>query len=201
MTNPTQSLDTRLSPHAPAVLSVFRVVFGLLFLCHATSHLFGWPLASQQAPVGAWPFFYAGILELIASILITVGLFTRIAAFVASGVMAFAFFTQHLPTGVIPMTNGGELAVLYCFAFFFLVFAGGGTFALDARLHGASRPQGVLRRSRSAVLALLGRRSVELEPTVNVHRLPAELLERHGVDHRVDAAASLRRVVDVEQGR
>ena len=220
MTNPTQSLDTRLSPHAPAVLSVFRVVFGLLFLCHATSHLFGWPLASQQAPVGAWPFFYAGILELIASILITVGLFTRIAAFVASGVMAFAFFTQHLPTGVIPMTNGGELAVLYCFAFIFLVFAGGGTFALDARLQGASRPQGVLRRSRSAVLALLGRRSVELEPTVNVHRLPAdiasggeilhrpgdliglaELLERHGVDHRLDAAASLRRVVDVEQGR
>ena len=49
MTNPTQSLDTRLSPHAPVVLSVFRVVFGLLFLCHATSHLFGWPLASQQA--------------------------------------------------------------------------------------------------------------------------------------------------------
>lgn len=142
MTNPTQNLDTRLSPHAPAVLSVFRVVFGLLFLCHATSHLFGWPLASQQAPVGVWPFFYAGILELIASILITVGLFTRIAAFVASGVMAFAFFTQHLPTGVIPMTNGGELAVLYCFAFFFLVFAGGGTFALDARLNGASRLAG-----------------------------------------------------------
>ena len=107
-------------------------------MARATSHLFGWPLASQQAPVGAWPFFYAGILELIASILITAGLFTRTAAFVASGVMAFAFFTQHLPTGVIPMANGGELAVLYCFAFFFLVFAGGGTFALDARLNGAA---------------------------------------------------------------
>jgi putative oxidoreductase len=77
MTNPTKSLAARLSPHAPAVLSVFRVVFGLLFLCHATSHLFGWPLASQQAPVAVWPFFYAGILELIAAILITVGLFTR----------------------------------------------------------------------------------------------------------------------------
>lgn len=135
MTNPALRLDARLSPHSPAVLSLLRVVFGLLFLCHATSHLFGWPLASQQAPVGTWPFFYAGILELVTAILITVGLFTRIAAFLASGVMAFAFFTQHLPTGVIPMTNGGELAVLYCFAFFFLVFAGGGTFALDARLH------------------------------------------------------------------
>ena len=135
MTNPVPRLDARLGPHAPAVLSLCRVVFGLLFLCHATSHLFGWPLASQQAPVGTWPFFYAGILELVTAVLITVGLFTRIAAFLASGVMAFAFFTQHLPTCVIPMTNGGELAVLYCFAFFFLFFAGGGTFALDTRLH------------------------------------------------------------------
>jgi putative oxidoreductase len=139
MTSPARRLDERLTPHAPAVLSLLRVVFGLLFLCHATSHLFGWPLTSQQAPAGAWPFFYAGVLELVTAILITVGLFTRIAAFVASGVMAFAFFTQHLPTGVIPMTNGGELAVMYCFVFFFLIFAGGGTFALDARLHGEAR--------------------------------------------------------------
>ena len=94
------------------------------------------------APVGAWPFFYAGVLELVAGVLITVGLFTRIAAFLASGAMAVAFFTQHLPTGVIPMTNGGELAVLYCFAFFLLIFTGGGAFALDARLHGASRLAG-----------------------------------------------------------
>ena len=139
MTNPTQRLDARLSPHAPAVLSLLRVVFGLLFLCHATSHLFGWPLASQQAPVGTWPFFYAGVLELVTAILITIGLFTRVAAFIASGVMAFAFFTQHLPTGVIPMTNGGELAVMYCFVFFFLVFAGGGAFALDTRLNSGPR--------------------------------------------------------------
>lgn len=129
----TQKLDARLSPQAPAVLSLFRVIFGLLFLFHATSHLFGWPLATAQAPVGTWPFFYAGILELITAILITIGLFTRIAAFIASGVMAFAFFTQHLPTGVIPTTNGGELAVLYCFAFFLLVFTGGGAYALDSR--------------------------------------------------------------------
>jgi putative oxidoreductase len=129
----TTNLDARLNPHAPAVLSIFRVVFGLLFLCHATSHLFGWPMAAQQAPVGTWPFFYAGVLELVTAILITVGLFTRIAAFIASGVMAFAFFTQHLPTGIIPMTNGGELAVLYCFAFLLLVFTGGGAFAIESR--------------------------------------------------------------------
>ena len=135
MTSPMHQLDARLNPHAPTVLSLFRVIFGLLFLCHATSHLFGWPMPGQQAPVGVWPFFYAGVLELVTSLLIIVGLFTRIAAFVASGVMAFAFFTQHLPTGIIPMTNGGELAVLYCFAFFLLVFTGGGSLALDTRLH------------------------------------------------------------------
>ncbi|MBJ7341471.1 DoxX family protein [Mycolicibacterium sp.] len=134
----TTKLDARLTPQAPAVLSLFRVVFGLLFLCHATSHLFGWPLAAQQAPVGTWPFWYAGVLELVTAILITVGLFTRIAAFVASGVMAFAFFTQHLPTGIIPMTNGGELAVLYCFAFFLLIFTGGGVYAIDSRRRNGS---------------------------------------------------------------
>lgn len=71
--------------------------------------------------------------------LITLGLFTRIAAFVASGVMAFAFFTQHVPTGsIIPMVNNGEPAVLYCFAFLLLVFTGGGALALDARRSGTS---------------------------------------------------------------
>ena len=127
-----QKLDTRLRPYSPAALGVFRVIFGLLFLCHATAHLFGWP-AGPAAPAGMWPFFYAGIIELVTAVLITIGLFTRIAAFFASGTMAFAFFTQHLPTGVIPMTNGGELAVMYCFAFLFLVFAGAGAFALDSR--------------------------------------------------------------------
>ena len=134
MTDST-SLDARLSPHAPAVLSLFRVIFGLLFLCHASAHLFGWP-SGPAAPVGVWPYFYAGCIELVAGVLITLGLFTRVAAFFASGVMAFAFFTQHLPTGIIPMNNGGELAVLYCFAFFLLVFTGGGTFALDAMRRG-----------------------------------------------------------------
>jgi putative oxidoreductase len=136
--NLIHNLDSRLNPLAPAVLSVFRVLFGLLFSCHAISHLFGWPMASQQAPVGSWPFFYAGIVELATSILLVFGLFTRIAAFIASGVMAFAFFNQHLSTGIIPMTNGGELAVLYCFVFALLVFTGGGAFALDARLRSRS---------------------------------------------------------------
>lgn len=128
----TTKLDARLSPHAPTALSLFRVIFGLLFLCHAGAHLFAWPSGPAAAP-GQWPYFYAGVIELVVGVLITLGLFTRIAAFFASGTMAFAFFTQHVPTSIIPMLNGGEPAVLYCFAFLLLVFTGGGAIALDAR--------------------------------------------------------------------
>jgi putative oxidoreductase len=73
---------------------------------------------------------------LVVGILITAGLFTRIAAFVASGEMAFAYFTQHLPNGFWPIANKGELAVLYCFSFLLLVFVGGGAFAVDAARSG-----------------------------------------------------------------
>ncbi|CAN5836523.1 DoxX family protein [soil metagenome] len=131
------TLDARLSPHAPAALGVFRVIFGLLFLCHATSHLFGWP-SGPAAPAGVWPFFYAGIIELVVGILITIGLFTRIAAFIAACAMAYAFFTVHVANGIIPMVNGGEPAVLYCFAFLLLIFTGAGAFALDSRIGGKS---------------------------------------------------------------
>lgn len=132
----TTALDARLSPHAPTVLSLFRVIVGVLFLCHASAHLFGWPTGPAAAP-GQWPSFYAGVIELVTGALITLGLFTRIAAFVASGTMAFAFFTQHAPKSIVPMLNNGEPAVLYCFAFLLLVFTGGGAIALDARRRAA----------------------------------------------------------------
>ena len=131
----THNLDARLNPHAPAVLSLFRVVVGLLFTCHGLSHLFGWPeAAGPAAPVGVFPYWWAGVLELVTGILVTIGWFTRLAAFIASGVMAFAYFTQHIETGFLPIVNGGELAVLYCFAFFLLVFTGGGAFAVESRM-------------------------------------------------------------------
>lgn len=129
----TQNLDTRLNTQVPAVLSLFRLILGLLFACHGTSHLFGWP-TGPSVPAGTWPFWWAGIIELITGILIALGLFTRPAAFLASGTMAFAYFTEHLPNGFWPINNGGELAVVYCFAFFLLVFTGGGAYALDARM-------------------------------------------------------------------
>jgi putative oxidoreductase len=144
----TQQLDARLNPHAPAVLSLFRIVFGLLFLNHAVSHLFGWPAAAgPAAPVGLWPYWWAGLLELITSVLITIGLFTRIAAFLASGIMAFAYFTQHLPNAFPPLVQGGgETAVMNCFAFFLLVFTGGGLYALDSRRRSRVVTTGTRRR-------------------------------------------------------
>jgi putative oxidoreductase len=147
----TQRLDTRLNPHAPTVLSLFRIVFGFLFLCHGTSLLFGWP-AATVAPSGSLVWL-SGLIELITGILITLGLFTRPAAFIASGEMAVAFFTQHLPHGFWPINNGGELSVLYCWAFFLLVFTGPGAYALEGGFGagGPVRVRSYLRRApRSA---------------------------------------------------
>jgi putative oxidoreductase len=122
----------RLNPYAPAVLSLFRVICGLVLLTHATTHLFGWP-TGQAAPIASWPYWWAGSLELVTGVLITIGLFTRIAAFISSGVLAFAYFTQHMPTSFWPIVNKGEPALLLCFAFFLFVFIGGGAYALDSR--------------------------------------------------------------------
>jgi putative oxidoreductase len=131
------TLDTRLNTYSPAVLSLFRVVFGLMFLLFGTSKIFDWPIAFG-VPTGSWPVWYAGIIELVAGLLITLGLFTRIAAFIASGHMAVAYFWQHQPHALWPIVppemggNGGLSAILFCFAFLLLVFSGPGAFALDS---------------------------------------------------------------------
>jgi putative oxidoreductase len=137
-----RDLEARLNSNWPIALAVFRVVFGLLFLSQGLTKLTGWPVVAHKAAVGEWPFYYAGWIELVTSVLIIVGLFTRAAAFIACGEMAFAYFTQHLPHGFFPISNGGELAVLYCFGFFLLIFSGAGPYALDARRSrwGSRRP-------------------------------------------------------------
>ena len=114
------------------------MAFGLLFLCHGVAVVFGWPAAADlAAPVGAWPFWWGGVLELVTGVLISIGLWTRISALVASGIMAFAYVTEHTSTGLLPIANGGELAAMYCFAFFLLIFTGGGPYALDSRIREA----------------------------------------------------------------
>lgn len=130
----TTNLDARLTSISPAVVSLFRIVFGFLFAIHGASKLFAWPVdsGSGATPVGTWPYWYAGVIELVLGLLIMLGLFTRIAAFISSCEMAFAYFTQHQPKGRLPLENGGELAVLYCFGFLLLAAIGGGAYALDA---------------------------------------------------------------------
>jgi putative oxidoreductase len=142
------NLDARLTRFSPQVLSLFRIVFGLLYTVHATQKLFAWPVGLPTAsgamtgpavPMGTWPGWWGGLIEIVAGLLIMTGLVTRLAAFVASGEMAFAYFTQHQPKALWPIENGGELAVLMCFGFFLLVFTGGGAYALDAMREGRPR--------------------------------------------------------------
>ncbi len=129
-----RNLETSLNTYSPTVLSIFRIVIGFLFAVHGSSILFGWPIATKM-PVGTWPGWWAGLIEFVTGLLVLVGLFTRPAAFLASGTMAVAYFWQHQPKALWPIdpANGGEPAVLFCFAFFLLVFLGPGAHALDTR--------------------------------------------------------------------
>ena len=101
----TTNFDTRLASFSSPVLSIFRIIFGLLYTLHGSMKLFAWPLGTK-VPVGTWPFWWAGLIEFILGLLIVVGLFTRIAAFVASGEMAFAYFYRHWP----PLGGGPSAA-------------------------------------------------------------------------------------------
>lgn len=119
---------------APYVLAILRIIVALLFLQHGLSKFFGFPSAGAPHPqLFDMEWFAAGI-ELVGGILLTLGLFTRAAAFIMSGEMAVGYFLFHAPESFYPYLNHGELAVMYCFVFFYFVFAGGGPFSLDALL-------------------------------------------------------------------
>jgi putative oxidoreductase len=130
-------IDTkRLSEWTPYALGILRIVAGLIFLEHGTQKLLGIP-AGERAFVDAFTLsWWAGLFELILGALITVGLFTRLAAFIASGEMAIAYWLAHAPQNFFPVNNMGDAAILYCFVFLFLVFAGPGKWSLDG-LRGA----------------------------------------------------------------
>ena len=116
---------------APRMLSVLRIVTALLFMTHGTSKLLNLPAlrASPEPWTLSW---VAGVLELVGGALLTLGLFSRATAFLLSGEMAFAYFLAHAPQAFLPIENRGELAVLYCFVFFYLWWAGPGPWSLDA---------------------------------------------------------------------
>lgn len=116
---------------APRVLSILRIVTALLFLEHGTQKLLGFP-ASDYSPAFMSLPWIAGVLELFGGALLVIGLFTRPVAFILSGQMAVAYFTVHAPGSFFPVLNGGEAAILFCFVFLYLVFAGPGPWSVDA---------------------------------------------------------------------
>ncbi|MGW4044507.1 DoxX family protein [Streptomyces sp. NPDC004721] len=127
-----ETLD-RVQPYA---LAPFRLVIGLLFACHGAASLFGvfggvYGTNGGTVPTGDWPGWYASVIQLICGLLTVAGLFTRLAAFIASGSMAYAYFVVHQPTALLPLQNDGESSALFCWAFLLLVFTGPGALALD----------------------------------------------------------------------
>ncbi|OBB38801.1 DoxX family protein [Mycobacterium sp. 852002-51961_SCH5331710] len=134
------TFDARLSSYSSPFLSLFRIIAGILLALHGSQKVFGWPVAAPvPIEVGSWPLWWAGLIELVAGLLIAVGLFTRIAAFIASGEMAVAYFWQHWPplegppASFWPMENGGEVVLLYCFGFLAISALGAGAWSIDAR--------------------------------------------------------------------
>jgi putative oxidoreductase len=127
---------------APRVLSILRIVAALLFFEHGTSKLLGFPPSEHSGPEFLSLSWVAGVLELVGGALLVVGLFTRLVAFVLSGEMAFAYWMAHAPNSAFPLANGGDAAILYCFVFLYIVFAGGGPWSLDALRKKDSRAVG-----------------------------------------------------------
>jgi putative oxidoreductase len=119
-----------LSRWQPQLLAVLRIVTGLLFLEHATQKFFAFPAPFPVHPLPPL-LVAAGVIELVAGVLVTVGLFTRLAAFIASGEMAVGYFMMHFPQGFWPALNKGEGAILFCFIFLYLTAAGAGAWSID----------------------------------------------------------------------
>lgn len=115
----------------PYFLSILRIVVALLFLEHGLQKYFAFPSAGPHMR----PLLYVqGIIEIVGGVILLLGLYTRIVAFILSGDMAFAFFIAHFPRSFFPAVNGGDAAVLYCFIFLYIFFAGGGAWSLDRAL-------------------------------------------------------------------
>jgi putative oxidoreductase len=131
----------------PRVLSVLRIIVGLLYMEHGMSKLFNFPPGTIH-PSFPGLLWFAGVLECFGGALIALGLLTRPVAFLLSGEMAIAYFMVHAPRSFFPLLNGGEGAVLYCFAFLYLACAGGGEWSLD-RLRASMAAPGAAARSRA----------------------------------------------------
>jgi len=119
--------------YADLAYCIVRIVIGLLFACHGETKILGFPV-SQYGPATNTLGFVSGWIELICGFLVALGLFTRVGAFFASGEMAVAYFMFSAARSFFPIANGGEMAVAYCFIFFFMVFYGSGRWSIDSAL-------------------------------------------------------------------
>jgi putative oxidoreductase len=122
----------RLSAYRPYGLAALRIITALLFIEHGTMKLFAFPAAQMAGPLPPLMLF-AALLELIGGILILVGLLTRPVAFLLAGEMAVAYFMAHAPNSFFPAVNQGDAAILFCFVFLYLFFAGAGAWSVDNR--------------------------------------------------------------------
>ena len=124
------TLYVRMETWRPYILSILRIVIGLLFLQHGLSKVFNFP-APSPVPSLSGLLILAAFLETVGALLFVVGAYTRIVAFILSGEMAFAYFMAHAPRSFYPVVNAGELAVIYCFIFLYFAFSGGGPLSVD----------------------------------------------------------------------
>ena len=117
----------------PRMLSILRMMVGLLYMEHGLAKVLGFPLQPNHAPYALFNLNpgLQGLLELVGGLLLALGLFTRTVAFILAGDMAVAYFMAHAPRGFFPLLNGGELAIVYCFVFLYFWVAGGGEWSLD----------------------------------------------------------------------
>lgn len=129
-----------LAPWQPQLLSILRIMSGLLLLQHGTTKHLGFPVGPMNDVATFSLGGVAGLFELVGGVLLVIGLFTRPTAFVLSGMTAAAYFIAHAPQGFFPILNGGELAALYCFAFLYLAAAGGGAWSVDCLLQKEKAP-------------------------------------------------------------
>ncbi|MFC1410922.1 DoxX family protein [Streptacidiphilus sp. N1-12] len=147
----------------PHVLSLFRIIVGALFLAHGTASIFG-VLGGNMGSgaslhLGTWPGWWAALIQLVGGALVILGLGTRPAALLCSGSMAYAYFSIHQDKALLPIQNGGEPAVMFCWTFLLIAIAGPGTWALDSLLNRnrsrsttapATRPVGAARDNVTA---------------------------------------------------
>lgn len=124
-------MERVLGRFAPQLYAIMRIMTGLLFACHGAQKLFGL-LGGQQVALAS-PFGIAGVIEFVGGLLIAIGFLTGTAAFIASGEMAYAYFTAHMSKGGLPIQNAGELALLYCFVFLYIAARGAGIWGVDKR--------------------------------------------------------------------